>query len=148
MGAVHFGPTNPVFGPQTEACRAAQSLSRALSPCHRRMGPACQRIPPTRTLCRFLPDCGPGGSATHHAQHAIRSSSPSPTASPLPTRAGGGTAPRSSGRSGSVARLSLLRSTEAQRDPPQWSESCGWELTPWPELPDLRGEHPPARTLP
>jgi hypothetical protein len=85
-------------------------------------------------------------SHCHVGPLAIRSSSPSPTASPLPTRAGGGTPPRSSGRSGSVARLSLLRSTEAQRDPPQWSESCGCELTPRPELPDLRGDRPPART--
>ena len=45
MGAVHFGPTNPVFGPQTEACRAAQSLSRALSPCHRQLG---ARVPATK----------------------------------------------------------------------------------------------------
>jgi hypothetical protein len=98
-------------------------------------------VSPTPSLPRVANHC-------HVGPLAIRSSSPSPTASPLPTRAGGGTTPRSSGRSGSVARLLLLRSTEAQRDPPQWSESCGWELTPRPELPDLRGEHPPARTLP
>jgi hypothetical protein len=67
---IRFGPSTetrarPIIPPTCPPLRADKGASpRNHSPLtlSQALGPACQHIPPTRTLCWCLPDCGPGGT--------------------------------------------------------------------------------------